>query len=797
LTVAAYQFGALAAAAAGLMALNQLMIAETTASIAWAGAALVTVAGIILAGALLSRVTIAGEIAAGLFVAALALASGRVAYVHSAVLMAAAVALIAAAAAVGGGAAGVRGWGARIGALASLGAALLVLGARGVDGPDWQLPVGILLLTAGAFGVLRMREVPAVGVTLAVLTAPAGFGWVWWSAPIAYLLVAAVVLALVVRSVVKPWVALAAVVPAGLAVVIAAPSAAVGAATLGGVVALGVATAIAAWGTNRRADVGGLSLTVALLAAPGAAAWAIAADGWQARTGLAVIGLVVGVVHRIPRAYRGFVVAGALPLLATAPLWAWLNDEPAQIYAAVALLLLATIADRVALIAAVPLGIAAMGELAPGVGGTLISTATGAPAGRTDWADVTAVLLLTAAAVVAARTWRSANPASVKRGGAGRRFGWVAAPGLVLVAPMIAAAAHAARPWVAATALAAGLLGLLGAALSDRPRVVAAAGLLIARAGLAGLLTTYTATMFGFGAVLVAGVVAGLAGRTLPARLIGWPVAAIAGVAFAVTASRAAGQPLRVTALVVLGVAAIALVTGTLLGRPEGRVLQAAAHGAAVVALLLTAGSAGYAAAVCTLWGIALGLRALWPGERRPGERRPGERRPGARRPFLAAAAVAELGAWWLLLSAQQIAVLEAYTIPAAAVALFVGWLALRSKPGLSSWLSFGPALAAALLPTLASVLVDEGQPLRRLLLGAGALVVVLAGSRARLQAPVVTGGAVLALVALHELVLVWDLLPRWIPLAAAGLLLVGLAMTLERRRRDLSRMRAALTRMT
>jgi hypothetical protein len=50
--------------------------------------------------------------------------------------------------------------------------------------------------------------------------------------------------------------------------------------------------------------------------------------------------------------------------------------------------------------------------------------------------------------------------------------------------------------------------------------------------------------------------------------------------------------------------------------------------------------------------------------------------------------------------------------------------------------------------------------------------------------------------VALHELVLVWDLLPRWIPLAAGGLLLVLLAMTLERRRRDLARVRTALTKM-
>jgi hypothetical protein len=110
---------------------------------------------------------------------------------------------------------------------------------------------------------------------------------------------------------------------------------------------------------------------------------------------------------------------------------------------------------------------------------------------------------------------------------------------------------------------------------------------------------------------------------------------------------------------------------------------------------------------------------------------------------------------------------------------------------------TYGPALAAALLPTLASVLADEGQPLRRLLLGAGALGVLLAGAYGRLRAPVVTGGAVLAVVALHELVLVWDLLPRWIPLAAAGLLLVGLAMTLERRRRDLARFRATLARMS
>jgi len=61
----------------------------------------------------------------------------------------------------------------------------------------------------------------------------------------------------------------------------------------------------------------------------------------------------------------------------------------------------------------------------------------------------------------------------------------------------------------------------------------------------------------------------------------------------------------------------------------------------------------------------------------------------------------------------------------------------------------------------------------------------------------VVAGGGTLAVVALHELGLVWELIPRWIPLAAGGLLLVLLAATLESRRRDLARFRHAIGRMS
>jgi hypothetical protein len=293
-------------------------------------------------------------------------------------------------------------------------------------------------------------------------------------------------------------------------------------------------------------------------------------------------------------------------------------------------------------------------------------------------------------------------------------------------------------------------------------------------------------TLAAFGAIVIAGVLAGTGARNLTARLAARLSAVVALLAFAYTSGQALDLSLPTTAFLVLGAAAIALGAGTFVSDVEGRAVQAAAHAGAVLALLLAMGSVRSAAAVCTFWGLALGVRALRPGER-----------AAVRHVLVVAAATVEVFAWWLLISDLRVFTLEVYTLPAAAVALLAGLLALRSRPALSSWTAYGPALAAALLPTLASVLVGSDHPLRRLLLGVAALAVVLAGAYARLQAPVVVGGIVLALVALHELVLVWDLLPRWIPLATGGLLLVGLAMTLERRRRDLARFRSALTRMS
>jgi hypothetical protein len=77
---------------------------------------------------------------------------------------------------------------------------------------------------------------------------------------------------------------------------------------------------------------------------------------------------------------------------------------------------------------------------------------------------------------------------------------------------------------------------------------------------------------------------------------------------------------------------------------------------------------------------------------------------------------------------------------------------------------------------------------------------VTLAGAHYRLRAPLLLGGTVLALDALHELaphvVQVFDSLPRWAPPALAGLLLLAIGATYEQRLRDARRVRESIGRM-
>lgn len=154
------------------------------------------------------------------------------------------------------------------------------------------------------------------------------------------------------------------------------------------------------------------------------------------------------------------------------------------------------------------------------------------------------------------------------------------------------------------------------------------------------------------------------------------------------------------------------------------------------------------------------------------------------------------LGASWMRLWAESVDVVEAYTLPFSLVLLGIGWWHSRGRP-VSSWRAYGAGLVFTFGPSL----LAEPIGIRSLALGAAALGVTVWGARARLQAPVALGGLTLAVVAVRELA-PWvaelmGVLPRWVPIAAGGLLLLVVGATYEARKRDVLRLKNAVTRLT
>lgn len=120
---------------------------------------------------------------------------------------------------------------------------------------------------------------------------------------------------------------------------------------------------------------------------------------------------------------------------------------------------------------------------------------------------------------------------------------------------------------------------------------------------------------------------------------------------------------------------------------------------------------------------------------------------------------------------------------------LALGALRRRRQPSTGSLAAYGPGLSLLLVPSLLAAL-DDDDLTRPLLLGAAALAVLLIGARSRLRAPLMFGGAVLALDALNLAAPVAAALPRWVSLGTAGAVLLVLGATYEQRRRDLTRLR-------
>ncbi|MCX4510211.1 hypothetical protein OHA27_07820 [Streptomyces sp. NBC_01619] len=297
-------------------------------------------------------------------------------------------------------------------------------------------------------------------------------------------------------------------------------------------------------------------------------------------------------------------------------------------------------------------------------------------------------------------------------------------------------------------------------------------------------LATRPATFAVLGMLVAVNVAAALLGRGLLRAVVA--CGAVVGTAGLVAAAAAAaGLPAHQVALALLAVPAAAALLGARLGRhPVALPVEATAAVAGLLAIVLAVPHPPTLALVLALAGvIAAGTSVR------------AERRPVAG--YLAA--VLFVAATWVRLAASGVEWPEAYTLPVTVPALAVGALRRRRDPQASSWSAYGPGLTATLVPSLFAAWGDTHW-LRPLLLGVAALAVTLAGARLRLQAPLVLGGLTLALDTLHELapyvVQVVDALPRWLPPALAGLLLLAVGATYEQRLRDARRLRDGLGRM-
>ncbi|NBE51498.1 SCO7613 C-terminal domain-containing membrane protein [Streptomyces boluensis] len=326
------------------------------------------------------------------------------------------------------------------------------------------------------------------------------------------------------------------------------------------------------------------------------------------------------------------------------------------------------------------------------------------------------------------------------------------------------ALARAGRPHPATTLLVCGLLSATGAALLS--------------------LGTRPATFTVLPVLLVVCAAVAALHADGARRAVATCSATALATALTVAVPAALELPPHRTALWVLAVpAATALLAARLRASTVAVPLEIAGALAATLAIGLSAGHTPSLALTLALTGVIATGTALRPDRRQMS--------------YVAGALLA--AACWVRLAAWDVTAPEAYTLPVTLPALAIGALRHRREPDTSSWAAYAPGLAATLLPSLVAAWSDPYW-LRPLLLGAAALALTLLGARHRLQAPLALGGTVLALVAAHELapyvVQVVGALPRWLPPALAGLLLLAVGATYEQRLRDARKLRDTLHRM-
>jgi hypothetical protein len=348
------------------------------------------------------------------------------------------------------------------------------------------------------------------------------------------------------------------------------------------------------------------------------------------------------------------------------------------------------------------------------------------------------------------------------------------AGGVAFLAIGLAPIAGGATALVACVVVTVGLaVAVLGAALLGRShpgRAVACAWLavLAAAPAMGWAAVTATASIVVLASVVLVALSATAIGRVPSLRAGHASLAAAAAVSLGAIVALAAGASLATAGFGAGCVAGVLLVIGSLARRDtyDGIALEVVGAIGILAGVALAWGSAAWMAGTLTAAVPALSLARL----------------RGHRRVLYAASgAAAALAATWAWLFAADVSVLEAYTLPAAAFALFAGRLAHRDGPA-RSWLDYGPALALLLGPTLVLALARNDDA-RAIAVGLGALAILLVGARRGLQAPIVLGALTLVVLGVDKLGPAAVRLPRWIMLAFAGSLLLWVGSTFERRR--------------
>ncbi|MDQ4008201.1 MAG: hypothetical protein M3211_08940, partial [Actinomycetota bacterium] len=144
------------------------------------------------------------------------------------------------------------------------------------------------------------------------------------------------------------------------------------------------------------------------------------------------------------------------------------------------------------------------------------------------------------------------------------------------------------------------------------------------------------------------------------------------------------------------------------------------------------------------------------------------------------------VGASWVRLEAVGVDTVEAYTLPGSLALLVAGLVRMRRTPEVTSWRALSAPLSLGAGPSLV-VSLDAPTSLRALLVGLVGVALVLVATRMQWGAPLLVGGVAVGLIALVNIAPYAAGLPRWILFGTAGVALLVLGLTWERRRRDLA----------